>query len=102
MCDLVGIASPLPIYHRLVIVFDCGVYNFRELRAELEQRGYAFRSHTDTEVLLAALDALGTDRLSRLNGMFAFALYHARKQTVFLARGCSDEKPLFYHLAHCT
>jgi asparagine synthase (glutamine-hydrolysing) len=82
----------------LTIVFNGEIYNFRELRSELEQSGYAFRSNSDTEVLLAAYHAWGADCLSRLNGMFAFALYDARQQTVFLARDRAGEKPLFYHL----
>jgi asparagine synthase (glutamine-hydrolysing) len=86
----------------LTIVFNGEIYNFHELRSELEQRGYAFRSHSDTEVLLAAYDAWGTDCLSRLNGMFAFALYDARQQTVFLARDRVGEKPLFYHFEQGT
>lgn len=86
----------------LAIVFNGEIYNFRELRAELEQRGYDFRSSTDTEVLLAAYDAWGTDCLSHLTGMFAFALHDARRQTVFLARDRAGEKPLFYHLAKGT
>jgi len=86
----------------LTIVFNGEIYNFRELRAELEQRGYVFRSHSDTEVLLAAYDAWGKDCLARLNGMFAFALHDARQQTVFLARDRAGEKPLFYHLTRGT
>jgi len=86
----------------LTVVYNGEIYNFAELRVELEQRGYNFRSSTDTEVLLAAYDAWGTDCLSRLNGMFTFALYDARRQTVFLARDRAGEKPLFYHLAQGT
>ena len=84
--------------HGLSIVFNGEIYNFRELRSELEQAGYSFRSHSDTEVLLAAYDAWGPECLSRLNGMFAFALYDARRQTITLARDRAGEKPLFYRL----
>ena len=84
----------------LTIVFNGEIYNFQELRGELEQRGYDFRSHSDTEVLLAAYDAWGSECVSRLNGMFAFALYDAQCQTLFLARDRAGEKPLFYHLSN--
>jgi asparagine synthase (glutamine-hydrolysing) len=86
----------------LTIVFNGEIYNFRELRSELEQLGFSFTSQSDTEVLLAAYDAWGTNCLLRLNGMFAFALYDARLQTVFLARDRVGEKPLFYFLAEGT
>lgn len=82
----------------LAIVFNGEIYNFCELRAELEERGYSFHSSTDTEVLLAAYDSWGAECLSRLDGMFSFSIYDERKKVVFLARDRAGEKPLFYHL----
>ena len=91
--------QPMHLVERgLSIVFNGEIYNFKDLRRELEQRGYAFRSNSDTEVLLAAYDAWGIECLSRLNGMFAFALYDGSNGRLFLARDRAGEKPLFYHI----
>ena len=83
----------------LSIVFNGEIYNFADLRDELIAKGHGFRSHSDTEVILAAYREWGTACLARFNGMFAFALFDARQQTVFLARDRAGEKPLFYHQA---
>ncbi len=80
----------------LWIVFNGEIYNFQELRRELEVKGHCFRSRTDTEVVLAAYREWGTVCLSRLNGMFAFALYDVPRKRLLLARDRAGEKPLYY------
>jgi len=79
-----------------VIVFNGEIYNFRELRQELIARGYAFRSRSDTEVLLNLYLADGEGMLPRLNGMFAFALWHSRHRSLLIARDALGIKPLYY------
>jgi asparagine synthase (glutamine-hydrolysing) len=79
------------------VVFNGAIYNFLELRAELARGGYAFRSHTDTEILLAGYRAWGIDRLvERCQGMFAFALWDAPGDRLFLVRDRLGVKPLVY------
>lgn len=81
---------------KLTIVFNGEIYNFLELHQQLVAQGHRFNSHSDTEVILAAYREWGVNCLSRLNGMFAFAIYDKEKQSVFLARDRVGEKPLFY------
>lgn len=83
---------------KLNIIFNGEIYNFLDLRKELMGKGYSFRSHSDTEVIMAAYTEWGTDCLSRLNGMFAFALYDEPEKKIFFARDRAGEKPLFYSL----
>jgi asparagine synthase (glutamine-hydrolysing) len=87
---------------RFTMVFNGAIYNHRELRAGLEKEGWAFRSHCDTEVLLAAYARHGAACLPRLRGMFAFAIWDARERTLFVARDPLGIKPLYYARLHDT
>jgi asparagine synthase (glutamine-hydrolysing) len=80
------------------ITFNGEIYNFLELRRELERRGHRFRSRTDTEVILAAYREWDVECLSRLRGMFAFALWDHRRRRLFVARDRVGKKPLHYWL----
>ena len=82
---------------RTVISFNGEIYNFKELRRQLEQRGCRFRTGTDTEVILYAYETWGIEAVSRLNGMFAFALFDREAQCVYLVRDRMGVKPLFYY-----
>ncbi len=95
--DIAG--SPQPMASAdgsLVVVFNGEIYNFRALREELARGGWDFRTAGDTAVLLAGWRAWGTGLVTRLRGMFAFALWDAREATLFAARDHLGVKPLHY------
>jgi asparagine synthase (glutamine-hydrolysing) len=82
------------------IVFNGEIYNFREIRHELESKGFVFQSRSDTEVLLKAYAFWGRDCLGHLRGIFAFAIWDARNASLFLARDHMGVKPLYYAERH--
>ncbi|MFL5538992.1 MAG: asparagine synthase (glutamine-hydrolyzing) [Longimicrobiaceae bacterium] len=86
---------PLSYRGRYWITYNGEVYNYLELRAELEGLGHRFLSHTDTEVVLAAYDQWGPAALSRMNGMWAFAIADRERRTLFVARDRWGIKPLY-------
>jgi asparagine synthase (glutamine-hydrolysing) len=99
-----AIIDPTPAAHqpmtldgqRLTIAFNGQIYNFVELRRELEGKGFTFRSRSDTEVVLRAYDAYGDACVERLRGMFAFAIWDERTRRGLLARDRFGIKPLYY------
>ncbi len=82
---------------RWVITYNGEVYNFRELRQELQSLGHTFRGHSDTEVILAAIAEWGVeDAVRRINGMFVFGVWDLERHTLTLARDRVGKKPLYY------
>ena len=80
------------------IVFNGEIYNFRELKKNLEARGHRFKTNSDTETILHAYEEYGADCLKHLRGMFAFAIWDKTNESLFLARDRVGKKPLFYAL----
>ncbi len=90
-----------PIYNEdnsLVIVFNGEIYNYKELRRDLMQRGHRFSTDSDTETIVHLYEEKGAACVDDLNGMFAFALWDRSKRRLFIARDRFGEKPLYYHI----
>ena len=84
------------VTRRFWIVYNGELYNFQQLRRDLQRDGVAFATQSDTEVIVEAYKRWGVDCLARLIGMFAFAIWDVRRETLFLARDRAGEKPLYY------
>jgi asparagine synthase (glutamine-hydrolysing) len=101
--DVAGGAQPMVAHRKpggrpVVLTFSGEVYNFTELRSELQTRGHRFTTRSDTEVVLRAYLEWGADCVERLEGMFAFAVYDDETQRLLLARDRLGIKPLYYYL----
>jgi asparagine synthase (glutamine-hydrolysing) len=91
-------AQPMHYADRYVIVHNGEIYNYKELRKSLQQKGYAFRTQSDTEVITAAYDCYGKDCLQQFDGMYAFAIWDEKEQELFAARDRFGEKPFFFFI----
>ena len=91
-----GAAQPMHYLERYSIVHNGEIYNYIELKKALQKKGYSFISQSDTEVILAAYDCWKENCLQQLDGMFAFAIWDEKEQTLFAARDRLGEKPFYY------
>lgn len=92
-------AQPMHFNDRFTIVYNGEIYNYIEVRRQLQQRGYVFTSQSDTEVILKAYACYRENCLQYLDGMFAFAIWDEQEQLLFAARDRLGEKPFYYHQA---
>lgn len=90
--------QPMRYMDRYEIIFNGEIYNFQEKRDLLEKEGYTFKSHSDTEIIMALYDKFGKKCLEHMRGMFAFAIYDEQEKTVFCARDRVGKKPFKYYL----
>src|ERR1051326_2808170 len=96
--DAAGGHQPMPNRDRTAwIVFNGEIFNFAELRAELIRAGHRFHTHSDTETVIKAWDEYGEQCVTRLRGMFAFAIWDERRKRLFAARDRIGIKPLYYY-----
>jgi asparagine synthase (glutamine-hydrolysing) len=89
--------QPMLFRNRYWITYNGEIYNYIELRTELEKHGYSFNTDTDTEVILASYDAWGVECLNKFNGMWAFVLFDQEQQQLFVSRDRFGVKPLYYY-----
>lgn len=98
--DLEGGSQPIWNEDRsAAVVFNGEIYNYLELRRELEAAGHSFRTRTDTEVIIHLYESMGPDLVSRLRGMFAFCIVDRKRRRVIIARDHFGQKPLYYTFA---
>ena len=79
-------AQPMHLHSRYTIIHNGEIYNYKEIRSFLQQKGYSFRSQSDTEVIMAAYDYWNENCLRQFDGMFAFAIWDEKEQQLFAAR----------------
>ena len=87
-------------YKNLILIFNGEIYNYKELRIKLEEKGYLFLTNSDTEVLIKSFHHWGDDCVNFFDGMWAFAIYDKKKEELFLSRDNFGEKPLYYYSSY--
>ena len=85
-------------FHHYTMVYNGELYNTEEIRQELLEAGYTFKGHSDTEVLLKAYVCFGEKVVEKLNGIYAFAVWNSKEQSLYVARDRAGVKPLYYCL----